>query len=163
MARPRKPIELSTGVIPLEEREKRENAELELVGDRDLLFTPPETLNDREKDIYLELLEPIKHIKTLCDADRTVLEILSNAKYMMEKCNEIIQEEGLLVAKINKFGEMEYRKNPAIDIYKQYENIFRLNAVQIGLSPSARTKLVQIKQEKEEQSELDNILGALRS
>ena len=69
----------------------------------------------------------------------------------------------MLIPKMDKFGNVEMKENPCIKIYKDYESIFNKNQSQIGLSASARTKLVQIKQEKEEQSELDNILGALRS
>ena len=101
MAKPRVPMELQTKKVSKEERERRIKAEEDLVGDRSLLSTPPEHLNEQEKEIYLELVEPLIHIKALANADREIIAICANAKYRMLQANNLIEEYGLLVSKEN--------------------------------------------------------------
>lgn len=163
MAKPRVPMELQSKKVSKEEREARIEAERKLVGDRDLLLRPPSYLNKQEKKIYKELIKPLLHIESLGNSDREIFAIMANAKAMMIEAKKSIESDGMLIPKMDRFGNVEMKENPCIKIYKDYESIFNKNQSQIGLSASARTKLVQIKQEKEEQSELDNILGALRS
>ncbi|EGT0692900.1 phage terminase small subunit P27 family [Clostridium perfringens] len=163
MAKPRVPMELQSKKVSKEEREARIEAEKKLVGDRDLLLRPPSYLNKQEKKIYKELIKPLLHIESLGNSDREIFAIMANAKAMMIEAKKSIENDGMLIPKMDRFGNVEMKENPCIKIYKDYESIFNKNQSQIGLSASARTKLVQIKQEKEEQSELDNILGALRS
>lgn len=163
MAKPRVPMELQSKKVSKEEREARIEAEKKLVGDRDLLLRPPSYLNKQEKKIYKELIKPLLHIESLGNSDREIFAIMANAKAMMIEAKKSIENDGMLIPKMDRFGNVEIKENPCIKIYKDYESIFNKNQSQIGLSASARTKLVQIKQEKEEQSELDNILGALRS
>ncbi|MDK0789912.1 phage terminase small subunit P27 family [Clostridium perfringens] len=163
MAKPRVPMELQSKKVSKEEREARIEAERKLVGDRDLLLRPPSYLNKQEKKIYKELIKPLLHIESLGNSDREIFAIMANAKAMMIEAKKSIENDGMLIPKMDRFGNVEMKENPCIKIYKDYESIFNKNQSQIGLSASARTKLVQIKQEKEEQSELDNILGALRS
>lgn len=161
-ARPRKPVELMSKNLTKDELEKRKAAELELVGDRDLLIKPPKYLNKAERKIYKQLLDPLIHIKTLSNADRQIFGIMANAKYMMDLANKEIENSGMLIQKIDRFGNLELKENPAIKIYKQYENIFRLNATQVGLSPAARAKLIEVKEENKAEDELNEILGSLR-
>lgn len=163
MAKPRVPMELQSKKVSKEEREARIEAERKLVGDRDLLLRPPSYLNKQEKKIYKELIKPLLHIESLGNSDREIFAIMANAKAMMLEAKKSIENDGMLIPKIDRFGNVEMKENPCIKIYKDYESIFNKNQSQIGLSASARTKLVQIKQEKEEENELNDILGALRS
>lgn len=163
MAKPRVPMELQTKKVSKEERERRIKIESELVGDRNLLSTPPDYLNELEKEIYLELVEPLLHIKALANADREIIAICANAKYRMLQANELIEEYGLLVNKENtKTHQVELVENPAIKTFKTYEGIFNKNMTAIGMSASARSKFaVNVDNEKKE-NKLDNILSGLR-
>ncbi len=163
MAKPRVPIELQSKKVSKEERERRIQAENQLVGDRSLLSTPPEHLNEQEKEIYLELVEPLLHIKALANADREIIAICANAKYRMLQANKLIEEYGLLVSKENtKTHQVELVENPAIKTFKTYEGIFNKNMTAIGMSASARSKFaVNVENEKKE-NKLDNILSGLR-
>lgn len=163
MAKPRVPMELQTKKVSKEERERRIKIESELVGDRNLLSTPPDYLNKLEKEIYLELVEPLLHIKALANADREIIAICANAKYRMLQANELIEEYGLLVNKENtKTHQVELVENPAIKTFKTYEGIFNKNMTAIGMSASARSKFaVNVENEKKE-NKLDNILSGLR-
>ena len=163
MAKPRVPMELQSKKVSKEEREARIEAERKLVGDRDLLLRPPSYLNKQEKKIYKELIKPLLHIESLGNSDREIFAIMANAKAMMIEAKKSIENDGMLIPKMDRFGNVEMKENPCIKIYKDYESIFNKNQSQIGLSASARTKLVQMKQEKEEENELNDILGALRS
>ncbi|MDK0740181.1 phage terminase small subunit P27 family [Clostridium perfringens] len=161
MAKPRVPMELQSKKVSKEEREARIEAERKLVGDRDLLLRPPSYLNKQEKKIYKELIKPLLHIESLGNSDREIFAIMANAKAMMIEAKKSIENDGMLIPKMDRFGNVEMKENPCIKIYKDYESIFNKNQSQIGLSASARTKLVQIKQEKEEESELNDIFDGI--
>lgn len=161
MAKPRVPMELQSKKVSKEEREARIEAERKLVGDRDLLLRPPSYLNKQEKKIYKELIKPLLHIESLGNSDREIFAIMANAKAMMLEAKKSIENDGMLIPKMDRFGNVEMKENPCIKIYKDYESIFNKNQSQIGLSASARTKLVQIKQEKEEESELNDIFDGI--
>ncbi|MDZ4993307.1 phage terminase small subunit P27 family [Clostridium perfringens] len=163
MPKQRVPMELQSKKVSKEEREARIEAEKKLVGDRDLLLKPPSYLNKQEKKIYKELIKPLIHIESLGNSDREIFAIMANAKFMMLEAKKLIESDGMLVPKVDRFGNIEMKENPCIKIYKDFESIFNKNQSQIGLSASARTKLVQIKEEKESESELNNILSSLRS
>lgn len=163
MAKPRVPMELQTKKVSKEERERRIKAESELVGDRDLLATPPDHLNEIEKIIYMELVEPIIHIKALANADREIIAICANAKYRMLQANELIERHGLLVMKENtKTHQAELVENPAVKTYRTYENIFNKNMSAIGLSASSRSKFATNVEEKESENNLEKLLSGLR-
>ncbi|SCI12932.1 Phage terminase%2C small subunit [uncultured Clostridium sp.] len=163
MAKPRVPMELQSKKVSKEERERRIQAENELVGDRSLLSTPPEHLREPEKEIYLELVKPLLHIKALANADREIIAICANAKYRMIQANELIEQYGLLVNKENtKTHQVELVENPAIKTFKTYEGIFNRNMTAIGMSASARSKFaIDIEQETKE-NKLNNLLSGLR-
>lgn len=163
MAKPRLPMELQTKKVSKDEREKRIKAELELVGDRDLLDTPLEYLNNQEKEIYKELVKPLLHIKALSNADREIISICANAKYKMLQANELIEKNGLLIEKENtKTHKIELVENPAIKIYKTYEGIFNKNMTAIGMSASARSKFAVNMETEQKENKLNDILEGLR-
>ena len=164
MSRNRVPTELQdTRHFSKEEREKRIKAESALVGDRDLLETPPEHLNKIEKEIYMELVQPLLHIKALGNADREIIAICANAKYRMHQANELIEEHGLMVYKENtKTHQVELVENPAIKTYKTYEGIFNKNMTAIGMSASARSKFATNVENEQKENKLNNLLSGLR-
>lgn len=162
-ARPRIPAELQSGNISKDEISKRIKAESALVGDRDLLETPPEHLNKIEKEIYMELVQPLLHIKALGNADREIIAICANAKYRMHQANELIEEHGLMVYKENtKTHQVELVENPAIKTYKTYEGIFNKNMTAIGMSASARSKFATNVENEQKENKLNNLLSGLR-
>ncbi len=161
MSKARVPAELMSKHLSKEELEKRLEAEKALVGDRDQLMKPPKDLCSMEKRIYKELLKPLLHIESLGNSDREIFAIMANAKYMMLMAKKSIAEDGMLIEKYDRLGNLEKKENPSIKIYKDYETIFNKNQQQIGLSAASRTKLVQIKQEKEEELEMNEAFGGL--
>lgn len=163
MARPRTPMELQTKKVSKEERERRIKAESELVGDRNLLDVPPDYLNEQEKEIYLELVEPLLHIKALANADREIIAICANAKYRMLQANELIETYGLIIERSNpRTKELELVENPSIKTFKTYEGIFNKNMTAIGMSASARSKFAANVENEKKENKLDNILSGLR-
>ncbi|MFR0019455.1 MAG: phage terminase small subunit P27 family [Paraclostridium sp.] len=163
MAKPRVPMELQSKKVSKEEREKRIKVESALVGERDLLTTPPEYLNEMEQEIYLELVQPLLHIKALGNADREIIAICANAKYRMLQANELVEEHGLLVMKENtKTHQVELVENPAIKTYKTYEGIFNKNMTAIGMSASARSKFATNVENETKENKLNNLLSGLR-
>lgn len=163
MAKPRVPMELQSKKVSKDERERRIKAESELVGDRNLLATPPNNLNEQEKEIYLELVDPLLHIKALGNADREIIAICANAKYRMNQANELIEQYGLMIERSNpRTREVELVENSAIKTFKTYEGIFNKNMVQIGMSASARSKFATNVENESKENKLNFLLEGLR-
>lgn len=163
MAKPRVPMELQSKKVSKEEREKRIKVESALVGERDLLTTPPEHLSETEKEIYKELVQPLLHIKALGNADREIIGICANAKYRMQQADKLIEQYGLMIERSNpRTREMELVENPAIKTYKTYEGIFNKNMTAIGMSASARSKFATNVENETKENKLNNLLSGLR-
>ena len=163
MARPRIPVELQSKHLSKEEKENRLKAEESLVGDRDLLAVPPDILTEPEKEIYMELVKPLLHIKALANADREIFAICANAKYRMLQANELIEKYGLMVEKENtKTHRVELVENPAVKTYRTYEGIFNKNMSAIGMSASSRSKFAANVVTEEKENKLSEILEGLR-
>ncbi len=163
MARPRKPIEMSNQHISKEQREKRENAELELVGDRDKLLEIPEDLNEDESRIYQRLIKDMIHIKALQNSDRIIFKTLAQTEYKIYLCEQEIKERGMFVDEMDRYGNLKRIPNPAIKIQKELLVLLKSYFSEVGLSASSRIKLAEIKEEEKSENELNDILGALRS
>lgn len=163
MAKPRVPMELQSKKVSKEEREKRIKAESELVGERDLLHIPPEHLSEYEKELYIELVKPLLHIKVLGNADREIIGICANAKYRMLQSDKLIEKHGIMIERLNpRTRELEWIENPAIKTYKTYEGIFNKNMSAIGMSASARSKFAMNVENKTKEDKLNNLLSGLR-
>ncbi|MFQ9726881.1 MAG: P27 family phage terminase small subunit [Clostridium perfringens] len=163
MARPKKPIEMSNQHISKEQRERRENAELELVGDRDKLLEIPEDLNEDEALIYKRLIDDMIHIKALQNSDRIIFKTLAQTEYKIYLCEQEIKERGMFIDEMDRYGNLKRIPNPAIKVQKELLVLLKSYFSEIGLSASSRIKLAEVKEEEKSESKLDNILSSLRS
>lgn len=86
---------------------------------------------------------------------------MADAIANMQKCRDIIQKDGLIVEYTNNSGAVNKDQNKAILIYQKYSEIFHKFAGELGLSPSARSKLaLMLNEEIERESDpLLKILG----
>jgi P27 family predicted phage terminase small subunit len=75
----------------------------------------------------------------------------------MKESKKLIDEKGIVIVKEN--GELV--KNPAVQAYKDYNAIFNKCCMEIGLSPSARSRLAQLNINAKKESD-DPLLKALR-
>lgn len=148
MARPYKPIALSTGKISKEEKERRLNAENKLKGNDDRLHKPPKWLSKSGKKKYKELVSDLEVTGMLCNFDIGRLATYCNAQARYEEIEVQLQ---------TTFGEerkdLLKEKKDIYTIIKDSETVF-------GLNPSSRARLASMQVEKQEQAE-DPFLKAL--
>lgn len=140
MAKASKPVEMTSKHLTKEEIEERKEQEEKLKGNDDLVYKVPRHLSKVEKKIYKFLVSELKESKILCNLDIEILEQTVNAIAKMHECKSFIDEHGIVIAKEN--GDMV--KNPACTAYKEYNAIFNKGMQELGLSPSARSRLAQL-------------------
>jgi P27 family predicted phage terminase small subunit len=157
MARASKPVDLQTAHLTKEEYNQRKQAEKKLKGNDDLVYKPPRHLSRDEKKLYKFLVQELQASGILNNLDITMLETTVNAIVRMQECKQLINEHGLVTFKED--GTLV--RNPASVIYKDYNAIFNKCCMEIGLSPSARSKLavLNVKNEQDKQDPLLQVLN----
>lgn len=157
MAKAPKPIELQNKHLTKEEIENRKEQEERLRGADNKVYKTPKNLSKEEKKIYKFLVGELKESGILCNLDITILKTTCDAICRMEECRNNINQHGVVLEKED--GTL-YR-NPATTIYKDYNSIFNKCCMEIGLSPSSRSRLAQfnINSIQEKEDPLLQILG----
>ncbi|WP_342045977.1 phage terminase small subunit P27 family [Bacillus sp. OTU530] len=157
MARASKPVDLQTAHLTKEEYKQRKQAEEKLKGNDGLVYKPPSHLSKEEKKVYKFIVEELRSSQILNNLDITILETTVDAVVRMQECKNIINEHGLVT--IKEDGTLV--RNPASIIYKDYNAIFNKCCMEIGLSPSARSKLavLNVKNEQDKQDPLLQLLS----
>ncbi len=158
MARTALPVALQKAHLTKEEIQKREEQEQKLKGNSELVYSLPTSLKSKpEKDLYLFLVTELKASSILNNLDITILEQTVDAIIKMRDANKLIKKHGLVLYKEDGTGQ----KNPAVQVYKDYQAIFYQCSMSLGLSPSARAKLGAININKKEDDE-DLVKKAMR-
>lgn len=154
------PVNLKKGAISDTEYRKRLNAEKKLKGVTEISKTPPAYLSGTGKGIYKNIVESMPK-DIFNNTDEYVIAIVADSLARMQECQNIINNEGLIVEYTNSAGATNYDQNKAVLVYQKYCEIFKKYIGEIGLSPSARSKLamISIEQEKESQDPLLQILS----
>lgn len=158
MGKAPKPIALQSRKISKEEREKRQEAEDKLKGNDDKVYQPPLGMNPIVADIYLAIVEELKHTKVLNNLDIDLISITADSIYRLANGRKNLDEQGEVISDYN--GKIF--KNPWVQITKDYQAIFHAGVRELGLSPSSRAKLamyqVEANADMSEEDELfDNI------
>lgn len=142
MARQTKAVSTVTKNLSKEERNIRATVEEMLKTSSDKVYNVPKNLNKETQVIYKELIELLKPLDLLCDLDINLLIVVSDSIYQMNKAREDINKNGQVIhIKDNEGNITKASKNPSVDVFKNYEGIFRASCAQLSLSPSARAKL----------------------
>lgn len=142
MARPSKPLELQTKHLTKEEIETRSKAEQMLKTSSDKVYKVPTKLNKNTKKIYKNLVENLRPLDILTDLDIDLLCVTADAIHQMEVAQMDIDTNGQVIHIRDKDGcIVKAIKNPSVEVFRAYENIFRASCGQLCLSPSARAKL----------------------
>ena len=68
----------------------------------------------------------------------------------MDELQDNILENGHLVQKTDRAGNVFWIENPAENLYIKYQGLFMKIATQFGLSPSARSQLAEMNMTKQE-------------
>ena len=163
MARPRKPAALKKGKSETKEELKiRAEAEEKLIGDTDLLKDIPDYLDPLAQAYYKFLVHELEISEILSNLDIPLLEQTADSLSKMRDCDKIINEEGVIITDVDRYGNDVVKENPAVGTKQKYLNQFRALSTQLGLSPASRAQLagMQIEQAKTEDDPLLKILNS---
>lgn len=162
MSRMKSPASLKKGHTESKEQlKKREEMEKKLRGNDDIVYEIPQHLNDEEKMFYGFLIDELKTLNILSNVDTFLLEQTANCLYIMRECDEHIRQYGILVQKVDRYGNVEDKENPSIKVKLNYQTKYATLCNQLGLSPAARSALAGKQLEAKQEAE-DPLLKALR-
>lgn len=152
MARPPKSIDQSVGHKTKAEMETRKQAEEKIKGADDLITRTPSWLGKEAKKIYKFLIEQFKQTGILTNLDKETVAICADTIAKMREAQKVIDEQGLII---------DGKANPAINIYEKYEKIYAKMITELGLSPTARSRMA-LTQSQMQQKEEDPLLKILK-
>lgn len=161
--RPRQPASLKKGKSESKEHlEERAELEAQMAGEANKVYSEiPSTLDERGVEWYLFITQNLENISNILgDLDIPLVTQTADALSRMEQANDSINKHGLMIETMDKNGNIIPKKNPAIDIYKMYNDIFVKMSAQLGMTPSARAQLAELKMSQSNQ-EKDPLLKAL--
>lgn len=162
MSRARKPASLKKGKSESREQlKKREEIEKKLMGNTNDIKNIPDYLTDEEKVYYEWLINEIEISGILTNLDIPLVEQTANCLHIMRQCDDHIRQNGILVTKVDRYGNMEDKENPSIKVKLNYQTKYAALCNQLGLSPAARSALAGRQLEAKQEAE-DPLLKALR-
>lgn len=163
MPRPKKPATLKQGKSESKEQLKeRAMYEESLKGNTNLFKDIPQHLDELAKLYYLFLVTELEISDILSNLDIPLLEQTADCLSKMRKADEYINNEGIIISTVDRYGTDIQKEHPAIAIKQKYLNQFRALSQQLGLSPASRAQLASMKIEAKEESE-DALLQILKS
>ncbi|RBW69468.1 phage terminase small subunit P27 family [Bacillus taeanensis] len=125
-----------------EEIEKRQKAEESLTLKSDNI-KPPTWLDSEGKKTFRKLIKEFEEIDLLVNVDVYMIAMFCDAYSDYIECTKIIQDEGKLIEHTNKAGETNRIPHPLLTKKSHAFNQMKAMASEFGLTPSARTKLIQ--------------------
>lgn len=162
MARPRKPATLKKGKSESQEQlEIRAEAERRLMGNDNLISEVPDYLDELAQAYYNFLVTELEISDILSNLDIPLLEQTADCLSKMRQCDDIINEEGIIISQTDRYGNDVTKEHPAVATKQKYLNQFRALSGQLGLSPASRAQLAGMKIENKEIEE-DPLLKVLR-
>lgn len=162
MARPRKPADLKAGNSENKgDLDERSELEAKLSGEDSLVWIVPDILDDYGKEYYEFLINEFSEANFLSNLDVPLLTQTADCLSKMRLADEIIDREGIKYDTFDKFGNAIPKEHPTVKTKLAYLTQYRALSTQLGLSPSARASLSQMKIDAKEEEE-DPLLAALR-
>lgn len=155
-----KPVSLKEGNLSKENYAKREKMEKMLKGDKQISRIPPDTLSQEGKEIYLIILENLSP-DILNQTDEYTIEVAADAIANMRECRRDILENGLFTEYTNSAGVRNRDQSKAVLIYQKYSEIYKKYIPELGLSPSARSKIANLANMDVQQKEKKTIMELL--
>ena len=162
MARPRKPVSLHTGKkYNKAQKEELAKAEKDMRGNTDLLNEIPKHLDPLAQVYYEFIIKELEVSDVLSNLDIPLLEQTADSLSKMRQCDDIINESGILLKTVDRYGNDLIKEHPTIGTKQKYLNQFRALSTQLGLSPSSRALLTGLQIEKQTEED-DPLLKILR-
>lgn len=107
------------------------------------------------------LIEELEASNILSNLDIPVLTQTADSLSKMEQADDIIKREGIIYSTYDRFDNEIPKEHPAVGIKQKYLNQFRALSTQLGLSPSARASLSEMKIQAKKEDE-DPVLKILK-
>ena len=143
---PRKPAEVKAGKSETKEHlDERAKVEEEMAGNNDRIKDVPEILDTLGKEYYKVLIEDLSEAAFLSNLDIPLLTQTADCLSKMQQADEIIDEAGLMYVTYDKMGNKIPKEHPMVGTKQKYLNQYRALCTQLGLSPSARASLSEMK------------------
>lgn len=166
MSRPRKPASAKAGKSETKEHlDAREEIEVEMAGNSDRISNTPDQLDDLGKEYYETLIDDLSEASFLSNLDIPMLTQTADCLSKMQQADEYIKREGIIYNTFDKFGNDIPKEHPAVGIKQKYLNQFRALSTQLGLSPSARASLseMKIQAKKDDEDPVAQILAQFQN
>lgn len=141
---------------------KRADLEAQMAGEANQVYQEiPDSLDEGGREWYSFIVHNLENISNILgDLDIPLVTQTADALSKMDQANVSIKVNGLMIDTMDRNGNIMPRKNPAVDVYKMYNDIFVKMSSQLGMSPSARAQLAELKLQ-EASDEKDPLLAAL--
>lgn len=162
MVRPRKPAQVKAGKSETKEHlNERSKVEEQMAGNNDRIKYVPETLDSLGKEYYKILIGDLSEAAFLSNLDIPLLTQTADCLSKMQQADEIIDEDGLMYVTYDKMGNKIPKEHPMVGTKQKYLNQYRALCTQLGLSPSARASLSEMKVQAAKNEE-DPVLQILK-
>lgn len=163
MGRPKKPASLQTGhTYSKAQLEEMARLETEMCSSDDAVYTVPEYLNEYAQIYYRYLIDNIREsgIK-ICNLDKPLVETTADCLSRIYIARKFIDENGMVMNKIDKNGNQQLVANPYVKIHLDYVSKLAQLTSRLGLDPSSRSTLANIQLESKQEEE-DPVLTILK-
>lgn len=162
MARPRKPAQVKAGKSETKEHlDERSKVEEQMAGNNDRIKNVPEILDSLGKEYYKILIGDLSEAAFLSNLDIPLLTQTADCLSKMQQADEIIDEDGIMYVTYDKMGNKIPKEHPMVGTKQKYLNQYRALCTQLGLSPSARASLSEMKVQAAKKEE-DPVLQILK-
>ena len=166
MARPKKPANLQTGhTYSKSQLEEMARLEEEICGNDDVVYLVPEYLNEYAKIYYRYLVDNLRESGVkISNLDKPLLETTADCLSRIYVARKAIDEQGMVLKKIDKNGNEQLVTSPYVKIHLDYMTKLTQLTSRLGLDPSSRSTLatMQLENKEEEQDEVLNLIKSLK-
>ena len=160
--RKRKPAALKRGKSETQEHlNKREDVEQSIRGDNNLVYGVDDL--PRNAQLYYDVIvNAYRDINILSNLDIPLIKEMSFVCARLEEVENLINREDILIPVYNKkTNEVEYyREHSAFPLQNKLFKQFTSLAGQLGMSPSSRAQIAELKMQREEK-EQDPLTNAI--
>lgn len=147
--------------ISKSEREEMADMEAKLSGGSNKLEEVPDWIDELAQQYYVYIIKELEIANILCNLDLFVVTQTAQALSDIQHLTEQLNKEGLTIVVYDKAGNERLEKHPAYAMRDLAHKQFKSLALQLGLSPTARSQLVGLQIQKKE-DDTDPVLRLLQ-
>lgn len=166
MPRPKKPANLQRGhTYSKSQLEEMARLEEEICGNDDVVYLVPEYLNEYAKIYYRYLVDNLRESGVkISNLDKPLIETTADCLSRIYVARKSIDEQGMVLKKIDKNGNEQLITSPYVKIHLDYMTKLTQLTSRLGLDPSSRSTLasMQIENKEDEQDEVLNLIKSLK-